>query len=449
MKRSNTSAVKQEKFQFPMNSNRIFLTGSILLVIFLIGCGGKLGTVKIDDVQSVIAQAEKAINDARAVKSDSLAFEQFERAETELEKAKEALDNEDGVVALKSANLAYSYAKMAKYEAIQNSNNAVTNANILAKEAEIGKLNRNLENQNSKINDLERGLQRLEDTERNLNNTITTLNNEKQDIVRKNRINIDKLSEVNEELNTLKNRITRSETEVRNYGNEVKDLTRKLDAADAIAKSASRQKRAAYAEAESLRKQIREQAQNYTAKLAEAQKRNIAAEHSEYLRKQAEEARAYVRQLDSQKPVRTGRTTLSTQQINAGKAALKRWENEWNRSNIKAHLAFYAPNAIINKVHTIESKDNPSTLNRTQFESELTEISKHPWQKTQEKDIFEVEQNSVIGTYRYSRLVTPAQTEDDTALYQIWIREIWAHQVQNEWKIYRETWQIFDNIPKF
>ena len=227
---SNTSAVKQEKFQFSLNSNRIFLIGSILLVIFLIGCGGKLGTVKIDDVQSVIAQAEKAINDAREVKSDSLAFEQFERAETELEKAKDALKNEDGVVALKSANLAYSYAKMAKYEAIQNSNNAVTNANILAKEAKIGELERNLENQNSKIIDLERGLQRLEDTERNLNNTITTLNNEKQEIVRKNRINIDKLSEVNEELNTLKNRITRSETEVRNYGNEVKDLTRKLDA---------------------------------------------------------------------------------------------------------------------------------------------------------------------------------------------------------------------------
>ncbi len=116
---------------------------------------------------------------------------------------------------------------------------------------------------------------------------------------------------------------------------------------------------------------------------------------------------------------------------------------------MKAHLAFYAPNLIINKVVIIESKDNPTILNRTQFESELNEISKHPWQKTQQKDIFEVEQNSVIGTYRFSRLVTPAQTEDDTALYQIWIREIWAHQVQNEWKIYRETWQIFDNIPKF
>lgn len=449
MKRLNPSAIKQKKFQHHLNSNKIFLIGSIMLGLFLIGCGGKLGSVEINDVQSAITQAEKAINDALEVKADSLAFEQIERAETELEKSKEALINKDGISALRFANLAYSHARMAKYAAIQNSNNAVANANILAKDVEIGELKSNLENKNNKIKNLEKGLQSLEDTERNLNNTITTLNNEKQEIVRKNNLNVNKLSEVNDELVNLQNRIARSETEVRNYGNEVKELTRKLEAADAIAKSASRQKRTAYVEVESLKKQIREQAKNYTAKLAEAQKQNIAAEHAEYLRKQAEEARAYVRQLDSQKPVRTGRTTLSTQQINSGKSALKRWENEWSQTNIKAHLAFYSPDVVINKVVTVESKENPSKLNRNQFESELNEMSKHPWQKTQEKDLFEVEQNSVIGTYRYSRLVTPALTEDDTALYQIWIREIWVHQIQNEWKIYRETWQIFDNIPKF
>lgn len=449
MKKSNTSAIKQDKFQFHMKTNRIYLIGGILLGIILMGCGGKLGKVEINDVQNAIAQAEKAINDALDVNADSLAFEHIERAETELDKSKEALKNKEGIPALRFANLAYSHARMAKYEAIQNSKNAVAYGNLLAKDAEIGELKSDLENQNNKIKDLEKGLQALEDTERNLNNTISTLNNEKQEIVRKNRLNVDRLSEVNDELKTLQNRISQSETEVRNYGNEIKDLTRKLEAADAIAQSASRQKRTAYAEVESLKKQIREQAKNYTTKLAEAQKRNIAAEHSEYLRKQAEEAREYVRQLDSQKPVRTGRTTLSTQQINSGKAALKRWENEWSRTNIKAHLAFYSPNVVINKVHTVESKENPSKLNRNQFESELNDMSKHPWQKTQEKDLFEVEQNSVIGTYRYSRLVTPALTEDDTALYQIWIREVWAHQIQNEWKIYRETWQIFDNIPKF
>ncbi|MCG9127133.1 hypothetical protein JT359_05970 [Candidatus Poribacteria bacterium] len=444
-----SSSEKQVQINIHKYSNTFFIAGSILLVILLIGCGGKLGTIEKNDVQSIIVQVEKAINDALDVKADSLAFEQFEMAETELEKAKDALEEKNGVTALKSANLAYSYAKLAKYEAIQNSNNAIRNAHLLAKESEIGNLKNELKNQNSKISDLEKGLQRLQDTERNLNNTITSLNSEKREIVQKNSLNKDKLSQVNQELNSLKNRISQSETKVRNYGNEVKDLSRKLAAADSIAKSASRQKRTAYAEVESLKNQIREQAKNYTAKLAEAQKRNIAAEHSEYLKKEAEKARAYVRQLDSQKPVRTGRTSLSTQQINAGKSALKGWENEWNRSNVKAHLAYYAPNTTINRIHTVESKENTSMLNRNQLETELNEFRKHPWQKTDDKDLFQVEQNSVIGTYKYSRLVTPAQTEDDTALYQIWIREIWVHQVQNEWKIYRETWQIYDNIPKF
>jgi ketosteroid isomerase-like protein len=72
-------------------------------------------------------------------------------------------------------------------------------------------------------------------------------------------------------------------------------------------------------------------------------------------------------------------------------------------------------------------------------------MNAEPWKKTAE--LTEVELESVIGTYRYLRLVSAAETEDDTALYHMWIREIWVHQVQGKWKINRETWQIYENIP--
>ena len=137
----------------------------------------------------------------------------------------------------------------------------------------------------------------------------------------------------------------------------MKELTRKLEVADTMAKSASKQKRAAVAETESLRKQLREQAKIYTNLLEKAKKQSIVAEHQEYLRKTAEQARAYEKQLHSDEPKRTGRTSLSTQQINAGKAALNKWEKAWNSKNVNAHLAFYSPNIAVNKIVTRESKE--------------------------------------------------------------------------------------------
>lgn len=421
-------------------------SGCLISVLLLVGCGAKLGTIQVEDVNSLIQQADKAINSALEVNAQSLAFEEFEKAETELEKAKEALDKDKGLEALKYANLAITHAQIAKQKALQNTINAETNASILAKDAELVQQQKNINSQNTKIRNLESGLQQHQDTEKERNRRITSLENENREMNNKNRLHLIEVTNLNKSLKSIQTRITRLETELKNYGKQVKDLTRKLDVADSIAKSESRQKRAAIAEAESYKRQMLEQAKNYSAKLAEAQKGNVVAEHQEFLRKQAEKAHAYTRKLDSNKPVRTGRTTLSTQQINAGKSVLRSWDRAWSGTNLKAHLDFYIPNVTINKIAVIESKENQITINRIQFESDLRQMMTQAWQKTEEST--EVEQESVIGTYRLSRLVTPAETEDDTALYQLWIREIWAHQVQGKWKIYRETWQIYDNIPK-
>lgn len=446
MKCRNIEIDSKVELKIKMKYYVTYFSGCLIFVLLLVGCGAKLGTIQVEDVNTLIQQADKAINSALEVNAQTLAFEEFEKAETELEKAKDALSKDKGLEALKYANFAIAHAQIAKQEALQNTINAETNASILAKDAELVQQRKNISDQNTKISNLKNGLQQHQDTEKGLNRRITTLENENREMNNKNRIHINEVTELNKSLKSLQARITRLETDVRNYGNQAKDMKRKLDAADSIAKSESRQKRAAIAEAESLKRQMREQAKNYSAKLAEVQKRNVATEHAEFLRKQAEEARAYVRQLDSNKPVRTGRTSLSTQQINAGKSVLRSWDRAWNSNNIQAHLDFYIPNVTVNKISVIESKENQTAINRTQFESDLRQMMTQAWQKTEEST--EVEQESVIGTYRLSRLVTPAETEDDTALYQLWIREIWVHQVQGKWKIYRETWQVYDNIPK-
>ena len=419
----------------------------IISTLFLAACGGKLGTIESQDVETQLIQAEQEIRTARDANAHSLAFEEFEKAETYLEQAKDAFKEKNGIDALKFANKAIAHAKIAKRKSTQNTTNAEYNAKILEKDALITELKKDLSSNERKHNELETEVQQLRDTERTLQNNIATLEKQNQELVNSQGELQQKIAEVNTSLTSIRTRAARYENEVKTYGNKVNELTRKVNVANTMMKSANKQKRAAIAEAASVKKQMREQAKIFTDKLVAANKKNIATEHTEYLRKAAAEARAFEKELHSNEPKRTGRTSLSTQQINAGKASLNQWESSWNSKNLDAHFAHYTPNISTNKIVTIESKENQGTINRGQMETDLREMNTQTWEKFD--STVEAEQESVIGTYRYRRLVSAAETEDDTALYDIWFREIWIHQVQGKWKAYREIWQIYKNVPKF
>lgn len=419
----------------------------LLLPIFLTACSGKLGKIEVEDVDTQLLAAEKAIESAREVNAHSLAFEEFEQAETFLDQAKEAKKQNNGINSLLFSSQAITYAKIAHRKALYNSINAEYNATILQKDALIVELRKDINSKKTEISGLQTGVDQLRNTENQLQQTIESMKNERQQLINTRNIHEQKVSELNESIKSIQSRLGQSESEIRNYGIQVKDLSRKLEIADNIAESASKQKRAAVAEVDSLKKQIREQAKTYTDMIEKASKQNVAEKHQEYLKKTAEQARAFANQLPSNKSPRTRRTSLSTVQINAGKAALNRWENEWKNKNLEAHLAFYLPDINANKIRIVESKENQTILNRTQIEKEIREMNGQSWQKIQ--NFTEVEQESVIGTYRYRRLVSKAQNEDDTTLYDMWTREIWMHQVQGNWKIYRETWQIYPNIPDY
>ena len=426
--------------------SRVLFSCLFIFPIFLAACGAKLGTIQQQDVDTQLTQAEKAIKSAREVNAPSLAFEEFEQAETYLEKAREALDENNGVDALRFATQTITHAKIAQRKAVHNTKNAELNANILEKDALIVELRKDINTKKTEITGLENGIQQLRENETGLQRTIRTLENEKRELADTGKISERKATELNEVLKSLQARVARSETDVHNYGLQVKELSRKLEVAETMAKSASKQKRAVVAEAESLRKQLREQAKVYTGMLEKAKKQNIAAEHQEYMKKTAAQSREFSKQLPSNKSPRTRRTSLSTAQINAGKAVLSKWEKEWNSKNVDTHLAFYIPNFTVKKILVQESKENESIIDPSQIAAAFREMNAQSWGK--KESFSEVEQESVIGTYSFSRLVTPAQTEDDTALYDYWTREVWCHQVQGEWKIYRETWQIYENIPE-
>ena len=226
--------------------NRFFyhalVLGVFVLPIFLSACGAKLGSIESKDVDSLILQAEMTIETARDANASSLAFEDFEEAETYLEKAKAALKNRDGFDAIKFANRAITKAEIAKKKAEKNRMNAEHNADIIGKDALIAELQKQLKSNEQKLTDLDSKLQQYSETEEQLKQNIQTLENEKKEIGNNKKVHEQKIAELKASLKSIQAQALRSETEVSNFGTQIENLSKKVEAAEAMAKSESRQK---------------------------------------------------------------------------------------------------------------------------------------------------------------------------------------------------------------
>ena len=437
--------VLQRKYNFALR--RILIVAMLLAPLVLAGCGGKLGKIEPSVVDTAIADAEAAITAARGVDAASLAPDAFQAATSNLEAAKTALTEKKGNDALRLAYQASADARLAHRHAINVNKNSKLNATILKKEAGAAELRQKLSTQEAEFARVKSEMQTARGAEDQLNQKIRDLEkkNRELSITRENYGK--QVAELFKTLEDMQTRGKRAETEIRNYGKEISALRRKIDIADKMVKEEGYQKRSAIAEAESLRKQIREQAEIYTQKLAEAGQQGVAAKHADFLKQQAQASRAYVDSKPPLAPAKTGRTSLSTAQIAAGKAALSNWEAAWQRKNLNVHLAHYEHNIVVDKVVIHESKEDRSKIDRQQLESDLRQMSAHAWRNV--KTDTEVESESIISVQQMSRLVVPAVDENATALYNIWIREVWMHQVENAWKIHHEIWKIFENVPDF
>ena len=433
----------QRKYNFA--SGRILIIAMLLVSLAFAGCSGKLGKIEPSIVDTAIADAEAAITAARDVDAASLAPDVFQAAISNLEAAKVALTEKKGSDALRLAYQATADARLAHRHAINVTKNSKLNATILQKEAGAEALRRKLSTKERELARIQSEIQTARGEEDQLNQRLRDAQKKNRELAITRENYGKEVAELFKTLEEMQTHGKRAETEIRNYGKEISALRRRLDLADKIVKEEGYQKRSAIAAAESLRKQMREQAEIYTQKLAAAGQQGVAAKHADFLKQQAQASRAYEASKPPLSPAKTGRTSLSTEQIAGGKAALSNWEAAWQSKNLNAHLASYEHNIVVDKVVIHESKEDRSKIDRQQLESDLLQMSQHVW--TQVKTDTEVESESIISIQQMSRLVAPAADENATALYNIWIREVWMHQVGNNWKIHHEIWKIFENVP--
>ena len=427
--------------------NRILFIGMLLISFSFVGCGGKLGKIETSVVDAAIADAEAAVAAAIDVDAPTLALDSFEAAKTNLEAAKTARDEKKGNDALRLAYQAVADATLARTNSMNITKNSELNASILQKEAEAESLRATVNSKKEELAELQSEIQGIQSAEKQLKQTVRDLQKENRELGDTRAAYGEQVARLSDTLDEIRGRAGKAETEIRNYGREVAALRRRLEVADRRVQEEGYQKRAVIAEIDSLKRQLREQAQIYTEKLAEANQQNVGAKHAEYLKQKAQEARAYVDGQPSLHPPKTGRISLSAEQIAAGKMALRNWERAWHANNLNGHLAHYEPNIIADKVVIHESKEHRSKLDLQQLEADLHQMSTHTWNKA--KADTEVEGESVIGIHRLTRLAIPAVDENATELYNIWIREVWMHQVGNDWRIHHEIWQVYENVPNF
>ena len=425
----------------------ILFIGMLLVSFGLVGCGGKLGKIETSAVDTAIADAETAIAAAVDVDAPTLASDFFESAEVNLAAAKTAIEEKNGNDALRFAYQAMADATLARTNAINITKNSELNASVLQKAAEAESLRESVKSKKEELAGLRSDIQDIQHDGEQLRQTVRELQKENRELGDTRAAYGEQVAQLSETLSEIQGRAQRAQTEIRNYGREVAELRRKLEVADRMVKEEGYQKRTVIAEIDSLKRELREQAQIYTEKLAEANQQNAGTKHAEYLKQKAQEARAYVASQPPLHPAKTGRISLSAEQIAAGKMALSNWERTWYTNNLNGHLAHYEPNIIADKVVIRESKEHRSKIDLQQLEADLHQMSTHAWNKA--KADTEVEGESVIGIHRLTRLATPAVDENATELYNIWIREVWMHQVGNGWRIHHEIWQIYENVPNF
>lgn len=425
----------------------ILFIGMFLVSFGLVGCGGKLGKIETSAVDTAIADAEAALAAAADVDAPTLASDAFETAKTNLEAAKTARDEKKGNDALRLAYQAIADATLARTNSINITKNSELNASILQKEAEAESLRATVDRKKEELTGLHSEMQDIQSDHKQLKQTVRDLQKENRELGDTRAAYGEQVAQLSDTLEEIRGRARTAETEIRNYGREVAELRRKLEVADRRVQEEGHQKRAVIAEIDSLKRELREQAEIYTEKLVEANQQNAGEKHAEYLKQKAQEARAYVDSQPSLHLTKTGRISLSAEQIAAGKIALSNWERAWHANDLNGHLAYYEPNIIADKVVIHESKEHRSKIDLQQLEADLHQMSTHTWNKA--KTDTEVEGESVIGIHRLTRLAMPAADENATELYNIWIREVWMHPVGNDWRIHHEIWQVYENVPNF
>ena len=444
MKVLRDRSIRKQGLLRTQKKNWLHHTWMCLLPMFLIACSGSLGKIQLENVNTVIAQSETAIEQAHLANAQYFASDTLQQAVDALASAKAAVGAKDGLGAMHLAYNALTQAQIAEQEAMYKSQGNGLNAIIKHKEvqiveleADLGTADKALETSRTDVQqlevqkdqlqaDMDQKLQAAEQAHREILQDCNTAKTERADLQSR--------------LNTTQTQLLQAQSQVEEHERQIHRLRREL----ADAQSAAQKARKAAAE---TRTQAAAQAQRYSKHIEQLDQSNVLKRREDMLAQKKRKAKAYVQQQHRKQAIRTNSTSLTNKQIAGGRAVIRDWALAWTAKDIHQHLKEYTQDATLYQTVIRSSNEDQTHLNRLQMVNALKRMMNAEWGETDSK--LDVDGESVIGTYRFSRLSRTAMSGETPVLHDVWTREVWVRQVGAEWKIFRESWRIYEAVPRY
>ena len=444
----------------PINHEKRYIhyTWLCLLPMLLIACSGSLGKIQLENVDAVIAQSETALEDARLANAQDLASDTLQQAENALASAKEAVGAKDGLGAMHLAYNALTQARIAEQEAMYKSQGNGFNALIKRKEADIVALRADLKTADGALEKSRTDIRQLDIQKDRLQADMGQKLQEAEQAHREILQNYNRAKtecgDLQSKLDTTETQLLQAQRQVEEHERQLHQLRRELEHAQSLAAEARREAtdaRAMAAEAQTKAAEARTkaaaQARSYSRHIEQLNQSNVIKRRKDTLAQRRRAAKAYVQRQGSQQPIRTGSTSLTSQQIASGRAVINDWALAWTAKDIPQHLNEYTQDATLDQTVIRASNEEQTYLNRMQLVNALKKMVNARWQATDSK--VDADGESVVGTYRFSRVSQGATSEAVPARHDVWAREVWVRQVGTEWKIFRESWRIYKAVPRY
>lgn len=424
--------------------NCVHHTWLCLLPMFLIACSGSLGEIQFENVNTVITQSEAAIEQARLANAQHLASDSLQQAENDLASAKEAVQVKDGLEAMHLAYNALTQAQIAAQEAMYKSQGTGLNAIIKRKEADIITLQANLTTADGALEKSRTDVEKLDTQKDQLQ---ADMGRKLQEAKQAHEETLHNYNEIKTEhadlqikLDTTQTQLLKAQSRAKESERQIYQLRREL--ADAQSSVEEARKEAAEAQTKAVA-----QAQNYPKNVGQLNQPNALTRREDTLAEKKRAAKAYVQQQRRNQPARTNTTSLTSKQIASGRTVINDWALAWTAKDIPQHLSRYTQDATLDQTVIRSSNEEQTDHNRTEMVNALKEMVNAKWQETDSE--FDADGESVIATYRFSRLLQDAASGEVPVRHDLWTREVWARQVGTEWKIYRESWRIYKAVPRY
>ena len=418
----------------------------ILVGLPLIGCGSKLGKIRIEHVEAAISQSEVALDQAYLKNAKTLTPELLTKAEQQIAEAKKAREAKQGLTSIQQAYQALGSAQVAAQEATAISRENELNTIIDRKSGEIEKLRSEMQQARSELKNARSEAGRANQQKDKLESDLERRMQQQSNQVSRSQAEARQAREKRDRLQARYDQVhaesQQAKREIEDYQDEIRRYERQLAQAQAQIESA----RKASEEAES---RAIAQGQRYSQQIETLGKQKVLQDHDTILDRKIQEARVFAQRRQAWIPQRTGKTTLTRTQITDGRRNLDRWDQAWWDGNLNAHLRFYNKEVQVEQLVIRTNGENRNYFSYEQMASVIREMAQNTWTQNSsaDKPKIEAEGSSLVATYRLNKTSNRYQTQP--ALYDVWEREIWLHKQEQKWRIYREFWRIYEDVPKY